>query len=297
MRLPKWLVVWCVLAAFFTGASPARAAKGAGQSWPAKYARADYRKIADLKVLFLDFASRYAKHPKKVKVSELLAASSVAYSLWQIEPSESLRKRYAAQAFAWAADAQERDPRSTDAAFLRARAQLANVETQGFLRSLPSIGNIEQMALGLYFREPGYFYGNTPALLGRLYQEAPKISVGDTVRAVEMYQEALSEEKRHSTALLGLAKVAMLEGNGAKAILLLEKLLDLSPWDSRTTWYAKEMDFAWHVDKLRAAIAKKRLVDGESPESVAADFERIPRKYLTGDLAQALRKVKSGAKR
>lgn len=269
------------------------AAKGNGPSWPAKYIRADYRKLSELKVLYFDFASRYAQKPNAVKVNELLAASTVAHNLWLVEPNDRLRERYAAAAFSWAAEAQKRDPRNTDAAFLRARAQLANVETQGFLRSLPSIGNIEQMALGLYFREPGYFYGNTPALLGRLYHEAPSISVGDRVRAVEMYQEALSEEKRHSTALLGLAKAAMQDGNGAKAIVLLDKVLGLSPWDVNASWYAKEMDFAWHVDQLRAVIAKSRLVAGESPEAVAADFERIPAEYLTGNLAQTLRKLKA----
>lgn len=293
MRYVRWFALLVAACGVLAGSLPARAAKRDAAAWPSAYLKADFHNLAKLRQLYKNFAARYAKGRRaRISAGELLAASNVAYNLWQVTADEKERKRYASSAFTWASDAHDRDPLNSDAAFQRARTQLANVETQGFLRSLPSIGNIEQLALKVYFQEPGYFYGSAPALLGRLYQTAPSVSLGDKVRAVEMFEQALSEDKRQIGALLGLARSALSRGDAETAKRQLERVLAAPAWNPGRSWYEKDMDFRWHVGQLKALVALRRLRAGDLPVEVAEKFDALPPDMTRGDLAAMVRKAR-----
>jgi predicted Zn-dependent protease len=267
-------------------------------SWMQTYRKADYRDPGSLAKALESFEALYGADTTRASIEEMKGASDIAAALAQWTAGKEERRQFAAKAFAWAYDAHRKAPDDPMAKFLRARGQLLNAQNQGFIRSLPSLGKIEELGLSVFISEPDFFYGSALALLGKLYFQAPgfPISIGDNDKARLMLKQALEDSPRQTEALITLAHMALSDGNAAEATEYLQKVRLVPPWKRPVSLEDRDMALQWNLDQARAAKALAALSAKGSPKDVAETLLDSVRGLSAREIAALLPTAKSKRK-
>ena len=142
---------------------------------------------------------------------------------------EERQKEIFTQGKEWGEKAVERNPESPEAHYWLAVNMGKWGEVHGILKSLRSVGTMEEHLKEVQRLDPTYYYGGPDRVLGRILAKKPRLLGGSKTEAEEHYRKSLEIAPTYSLTLLYLAELLEDKGEEEGAKRILEKILTLDP--------------------------------------------------------------------
>lgn len=253
----------------------------------------NFRNIKSMREFFETMVNKLGDHPQTDNLELLVCASEVANLLWNVAPTREEEMRISLFGYRWASKAKEISPERYDIIYLNAVNLLMYSYSRGVVESLKFLDEIKRNAEKVYQKAPDFLEYSPAILLGALYAEAPwfPIAFGNVEKAEKFFQEAIEKAPKNTTGYIFLARLYFRTGKPEKGALYLKKLLEIPHRKSRKTIGEKDLDFWWHVDKVRTILALKGYKEKLSNTEIANIIDSGPRTIKGENLEEILKSV------
>lgn len=193
--------------------------------------------------------------------------------------------------YRWAIRANKISPERYDILYLNAVNLLMYSYSRGVIESLKSLDEVRRNAEKVYQKAPDFLDYSPSILLGVLYAEAPwfPLSFGNPEKAEKFFREAITNAPNNTTSYIFLARTYLRTGFIEKGLGYLKKILELPPRKSWKTIWEEDLDFWWHVDRIRALMALKAYKEKLSPHEIANIIDTGPRNMKGDNLEEILK--------
>ncbi len=258
-----------------------------------EFAAADYRDLDRLRAMLSRFEAHIHDHKGDVSGDVLVYAASMASCLWNVTASAEEQKRISELGYQWAKLLYAREPQRIDAGYFMALNLFMYASSRGILDTLFALRDVRKYADETYAKDKAYFHHSAGILLGALYHDAPgfPIAFGDAAKGITYLEEAIRTEPKQTTAIMLYAGILAEKGDRQGTEAALRKILAIPGWKNPRTMIEKDMDFWWHVDRIRAARGLQALQEGTALGDLRPLLEAAPRRIKGASLVAALQEA------
>ncbi len=257
----------------------------------------DFRNLKEMRNFFNKMVTTLGEDPKIEDNEILVCASEIANLLWNVANTKEDEIKTSLYGYHWARKANKISPDRYDILYLNAVNLLMYSYSRGVIESLKSLNEVKRIAEKVYEKAPSFLDYSPLILLGALYAEAPwfPLAFGNVDKAEKFFLEAVQKAPNNTTGYIFLARLYFRIGLQDKGYAHLKKILETPERKSRKTIGEKDLDFWWHVDKVRAILALKAYKEKLSNTEIANVIDSGPRTLKGENLEEILKSVEKEA--